>query len=243
VRITRVFLPQSLVRGESIQINDESAHYMLTVLRLKIGYSLVVFNGEGGEYQATITDLGRKKSLTLLIGEYQPGIIESSIHTTLAIGISRGERMDYAVQKAVELGVTTITPLLTEYCVVKLNTQQAERRHRHWQRILEHACEQCGRTVVPHIDHPVNLIDWLAQPRQGCRLLFHPDKSQKLEQVATVDQHFYLLVGPEGGFSSTECAHAIDTGFQPVNIGPRVLRTETAVVAALTSIQLRWGDF
>lgn len=242
MRITRVFLPQSLVSGESIQINDESAHYILTVLRLKAGYSLVVFNGEGGEYQATITDLGRKKSLTLLIGEHQFRDSESSIQTTLAVGISRGERMDYAVQKAAELGVTTISPLLTEYCVVKLNSQQAERRHSHWQRIAEHACEQCGRTVVPRIDYPVNLIDWLAQPRQGCRLLFHPDHSQPLTQIITVDQQFHLLIGPEGGFSDAECVHAIAADFQPVSIGPRVLRAETAVVAALTSIQLRWGD-
>jgi 16S rRNA (uracil1498-N3)-methyltransferase len=243
VRITRVFLPQPLVEGDSIQVNGESAHYILTVLRLKAGYSLVVFNGEGGEYQATITDLGRKKSLTLLIGEHQSRTSESPIQTTLAVGISRGERMDYAVQKAAELGVTTISPLLTEYCVVKLNSQQAERRHRHWQRIVEHACEQCGRTVVPRIDYPVNLIGWLAQPRSGCRLLFHPDQSQHLVQVNSVDQQFHLLIGPEGGFSDVECAHAIATDFQPVSIGPRVLRAETAVVAALTSIQLRWGDF
>ena len=243
VRITRVFLPQSLVSGESIQINDESAHYILTVLRLKAGYSLVVFNGEGGEYQATITDLGRKKSLTLLIGEHQFRDSESSIQTTLAVGISRGERMDYAVQKAAELGVTTISPLLTEYCVVKLNSQQAERRHRHWQRIVEHACEQSGRTIVPGIDFPVSLTDWLLQPRQGCRLLFHPDQSRDLQHVNTVDQQFHLLIGPEGGFSDTEYTQAIAAGFQPVSIGPRVLRAETAVVAALTSIQLRWGDF
>ncbi len=238
-----MFLPQALVAGDSIQVNDESAHYMLTVLRLKAGYSLVVFNGEGGEYQATITHLSRKKSLTLLIGDYQSRTIESPLQTMLAVSISRGERMDYSVQKAVELGVTTISPLLTEYCVVKLNPEQAERRLRHWQRIVEHACEQCGRTVVPHINHPVNLIDWLAQSRQGCQLLFHPDKSQNLSKINTVDQQFHLLIGPEGGFSDVEIAHATAAGFQPVSIGPRVLRSETAVVAALTSIQLRWGGF
>ncbi len=237
-----MFLPQALVAGESIQVNDESAHYMLTVLRLKAGYSLVVFNGEGCEYQATITDLSRRKSLTLLIGDYQSRTVESPLQITLAVSISRGERMDYSVQKAVELGVTTISPLLTEYCVVKLNPQQAERRLRHWQRIVEHACEQCGRTVVPQINHPVNLIDWLAQSRQGCQLLFNPDKSQNLSKLNIVDKEFHLLIGPEGGFSDVEIAHATAAGFQPVSIGPRVLRSETAVVAALTSIQLRWGD-
>ncbi len=242
MRITRVFLPQPLVAGDSIHVNDESAHYMLTVLRLKAGYSLVVFNGEGGEYQATITELSRKKSLILLIGDYQPRSIESPLQTTLAVGISRGERMDYAVQKAAELGVTTISPLLTEYCVVKLNPQQAERRHRHWQRIVEHACEQCGRTVVPHLNHPVNLFDWLAQPRQGCQLLFDPAESQNLAEMTCIDQQFHLLIGSEGGFSETEIVRARLTGFQSVNLGPRVLRAETAVVAALTSIQLRWGD-
>ena len=242
MRVTRVFLPQSLVTGESIQLNDEAAHYMLTVLRLKAGYSLVVFNGEGGEYQATITELGRKKSLTLLIGEFQSRNSESPIDTTLAIGISRGERMDYAVQKAVELGVTTISPLLTEYCVVKLDPQQAERRHRHWQRIVEHACEQCGRTIVPCINHPVNLFDWLVQPREGCQLLFDPDQNKDLGAVKTIDQQFHILIGPEGGLSDRECVQANTAGFQSVSMGPRVLRTETAVVAALTSLQLRWGD-
>jgi 16S rRNA (uracil1498-N3)-methyltransferase len=216
---------------------------MLTVLRLKTGYSLVVFNGDGGEYQATITELGRKKSLTLLIGERQSRNVESSIHTTLAVGITRGERMDYAVQKAVELGVTTISPLLTEYCVIKLDPQQAQRRHRHWQRIVEHACEQCGRTVVPRIELPVNLSEWLAQPRDGCQLLFHPQQSQSLGQINSVDQPFYLLIGPEGGFSERECAQASAAGFQSVSIGSRVLRAETAVAAALSSLQLRWGDF
>lgn len=243
MRITRVYIPQALVTGESIQLNDESAHYMLTVLRLKAGYSLVVFNGEGGEYQATITQLGRKKSLTLLIGEFQSKNVESALDTTLAIGISRGERMDYAVQKAVELGVTAICPLLTEFCVVKLNPQQAERKYRHWQRIVEHACEQCGRTIAPRLDYPASLSDWLVQPHQGCRLLFDPDQSKDLQKIKTEEHQFYLLIGPEGGFSDRECIQAHAAGFQSVSVGPRVLRTETAVVAALTSLQLLWGDF
>ncbi len=242
MRVSRVYLPQSLVSGDSILVENEQAHYILTVLRLKAGFSLVVFNGEGGQYQATITALGPKKTLTLAIGQFQPINYESPLLTSLALGISRGERMDYAIQKAVELGVSQIIPLFTEYCVIKLNTLQAQRRLRHWQRIAEHACEQCGRTVVPQVDMPTNLSDWLQQSLQGCKLLFHPDQSQTLDQIEFDNQHIQLLIGPEGGFSKTEYRQAVKSEFQPVSIGMRILRSETAVVAALTSIQRQWGD-
>lgn len=242
MRVSRVYLPQALASGKTIQLQDESAHYILTVLRLKPGYSLVVFNGDGGEYQATITHLGPKKSLTLSIDEYQPKNLESPLQTTLALGITRGERMDYAIQKAVELGVTKIVPLFTEYAVVKLNSQQAERRHRHWSRIAEHACEQCGRTVLPQIDLPLRFSEWLQQPRQGYQFLFDPAYSRKLAEIQTHEQQIYILIGPEGGFSEVEINFAANAGFESMSLGPRVLRSETAVVAALTTLQHHWGD-
>ncbi len=243
VRISRVYLPQRLATGESIQVSDEPAHYILTVLRLKRGYSLIVFNGEGGEYKARISDLGPKKSLTLVIGEHSPQDTESPLQTTLGLGITRGERMDYAVQKAVELGVTRITPLLTEYCVIKYKTKQAERRHQHWQRIALHACEQCGRTTIPPVDLPVSLSDWLASlSANNCRILFHPQQTRTLDQIELGNHQIHLLIGPEGGFSDTEVTRILENGFATASIGPRVLRAETAVVSALTLLQHHWGD-
>lgn len=242
MKIKRVFLSQPLATGQSIQVTDETAHYIRTVLRLKQGTSLVVFNGEGGEYQATIADTTQKKSLILKLGGFQPEDIESPLKTILAVGITRGERMDYAVQKSVELGVTRIVPLLTEYCVVKLNSSQAKRKQTHWQRIAEHACEQCGRTRVPSVEQPVTLSDWLQQPFKGNKFLFQPDQSLILSQIEPVNQQVSLLIGPEGGFSDFEIARTIEADFQSVSLGPRILRAETAVVAALTSLQLIWGD-
>jgi len=235
-------LSRPLATGKTVNVTDEPAHYMRNVLRLKPGHSLVVFNGEGGEYQATITEFGVKKSLILSVGEYQSLNLESPLNTRLAIAITRSERMDYAVQKAVELGVTSLVPLQTKYCVVKLNTRQAERKHEHWQRIAEHACEQCGRTIVPRVELPMSLLDWLQQLSHGNRILFHPGQSRKLEQVTIVDQQVNILIGPEGGFSESEVARAISAEFQPISLGPRVLRAETVVLVALSALQQRWGD-
>lgn len=242
MRISRLYLPVKLVSDATIHVTGEAAHYILTVLRLRQGYSLIVFNGEGGEYDAVLTALGPKKTVVLTIGSFRQSDVESPIHTTLALAISRGERMDFAIQKAVELGVSAIVPLFTEYCVVKLDTQQAQRRLRHWQLIAEHACEQCGRNKVPKIYLPISINDWLQQSQSKCRLIFHPNQSTLINTLDTHQQHVELLIGPEGGFSDTEFQQSVKCGYLPVSLGPRILRSETAVIAALSLVQHLNGD-
>lgn len=242
MRISRLYLPGKLITGESIDVTGDAAHYILTVLRLRQGYSLIVFNGEGGEFDAVLTALGPKKTVKLAIGEFRSSDIESPANITLALAISRGERMDFAVQKAVELGVSAIVPLFTEYCVIKLDAQQAQRRLRHWQLIAQHACEQCGRNKVPEICLPLKFSDWLQQTRSTCRFIFHPDQAQHLNNLQIDPQQIELLIGPEGGFSDSECQLSVNRGYRPVSLGPRILRSETAVITALSLTQHLWGD-
>ncbi|MCH9696678.1 MAG: 16S rRNA (uracil(1498)-N(3))-methyltransferase [Gammaproteobacteria bacterium] len=242
MRISRLYLPSKLATGDTIDVTGDAAHYILTVLRLRQGYSLIVFNGEGGEFDAVLTALGPKKAVKLVIGEFRSTDIESPLNITLALAISRGERMDFAVQKAVELGVSTIVPLFTEYCVIKLDEQQAQRRLRHWQLIAQHACEQCGRNKLPEIALPLKFNDWLLQTRSPNRFIFHPDQAQHLNNLEIDQQQIELLIGPEGGFSDTEYQLSVNSGYCPVSLGSRILRSETAVITALSLVQHLWGD-
>jgi 16S rRNA (uracil1498-N3)-methyltransferase len=232
-----------MAQGDLLIASEQVSHYLLTVLRLKIGFSLIVFNGGNGEYQATIQHIGRKKIVTLEIGEHQANNNEPTLQIVLGLGICRADRMDFAIQKAVELGVGEIIPLHTDYSVIKLDAEQAQRKYRHWQLIAQHACEQSGRTCVPTVSLPLSLSAWLDEKKEACCLLFHPSATQSLRSIATTSQSFVLLSGSEGGFSDNEHSYAIKAGFSPVSLGPRILRAETAVVAELTAVQLRWGDF
>lgn len=242
MRISRLYLPVKLATGEIIDVTGDAAHYILTVLRLRQGYSLIVFNGEGGEYDAVLTALGPKKSVKLAIGDFRSTDIESPLNITLSLAISRGERMDFAVQKAVELGVSTIVPLFTEYCVVKLDEQQAQRRLRHWQLIAQHACEQCGRNTVPEIKKPLVFKERIVMSCDDKRFIVHPHQSQYFRNVQSAKQGFEVLIGPEGGFSDSEFQMALENGYQAISLGPRILRSETAVISCLSLIQHLWGD-
>jgi len=240
MRISRLCLPQPLQAGHTIAVNTDSAHYLRTVLRLKRGDALVVFNGEGGEYPAVL-QVVNKDEVTVALGEHDPREAESTIHTHLGLGISRGERMDMAIQKAVELGVSAITPLFTERCVVQLDETRTAQRWHHWQRVARSACEQCGRNRVPDVRRPMKLADWL-QEQDGLRLFLHPHGGKSLRELRAPDGTVCLLSGPEGGFSERERLDAMEAGFIPLRLGPRILRTETAALAALAAIQSVWGD-
>lgn len=241
MRISRLYLQAGLNPGATLHLDEESGHYLRTVLRLKQGFELTVFNGDGHEYAARVETIGRD-GVWLSIG---PGCwrdAESPLGTHLGLGISRGERMDYAIQKSVELGVNRITPLFTEHCVVRLEEDRKDSRHRHWLKIIRAACEQCGRNRLPVLDQPRQLADWLPQAN-GLRLFLDPQGSASLAELCVPDKHVTLLSGPEGGFAETERVQARRAGFIPVRLGPRILRTETAVLAALAAVQTRWGDF
>ena len=241
MRISRFFLPQPLSPGATIQLADESAHYLRTVLRLKKGADLVVFNGEGGEYPANLLE-AHKDAVKLLLGPLNPRETESPLPIALGLGISRGERMDLAIQKAVELGVSAITPLFTERCVVQLDGDARKvQRLRHWRKIAQSACEQCGRNRVPEIFEPLKLEEWVVR-QNGLRLFLDPGGTKALRELPRPHGPICLLSGPEGGFTGVERKTATKAEFIAIRLGPRVLRTETAALAALTAIQTLWGD-
>lgn len=241
MRISRLFLPLPLATGARIELAGESGHYVRDVLRLKQGASVVVFNGEGGEYTAVLTEVSRK-SVTAEIGAWNRREAESPLCIELGLAVSRGERMDFAVQKAVELGVHTITPLLSERCAVQIKSERKEQKREHWRKIARSAAEQCGRNRVPEIAAPEHLMDWLVA-RKGLKIFLDPHGENSLDRLKPDDEHITLLSGPEGGFSEQERASVVEAGFVSVRLGPRILRAETASMTILTAVQMLWGDF
>lgn len=241
MRVPRLFLDTALETGASVALDAGARRYLLRVLRLGQGDRVRVFNGTGGEYTALLQVAGRDDA-ALELTAHVSHEVESPLSVTLIQGISRGERMDYALQKAVELGVTCIVPVLCERSVVKLDRARAEKRHAHWQGVLSSACEQCGRNRLPQLVPPATLNETLAVTQAACRLVLDPEGGQRLGELPAA-QDIALLVGPEGGLSDSELALARSHRFTGIGLGPRILRTETAAVAALAAVQTLWGDF
>ena len=232
-----------MINGGELVLEGDRARYLGRVLRLAVGDDIAVFNGEGGEWSARI-DAMTKSTVTLSVGEQAEPGTESALKIHLVQGISRGERMDFVVQKATELGVKRITPVSTEYGVVKLDAARAEKRRDHWQSVATSACEQSGRTRLPLVDSPVALRDWFGnKPTEvDAELILAPGATTSLAGIAAPHTKVCVLIGPEGGFSRTEYEDASVAGFTAVSLGPRVLRTETAAVATLSVMQSLWGD-
>jgi 16S rRNA (uracil1498-N3)-methyltransferase len=241
MRVSRLYFPVPLQVGQSVCLDEDRAHYLRTVLRLKQDVELIVFNGLGGEYLATLTEVSRK-NVRIYLKEYLEREVESALNIVLGLGISRGDRMDWAVQKSVELGVKTITPLLTSRCNVQVKAEKEAQKLGHWQKIAQHASEQSGRTVVPPLAAIVELEDWITQ-QQGLKIFLDPHAEFTLTQLQPLQNCVTLLSGPEGGFTPTEREIAKAAGFTPVSLGKRILRTETAALAALSAVQMLWGDF
>ncbi|MEY4642168.1 MAG: hypothetical protein RLZZ227_2162 [Pseudomonadota bacterium] len=239
MRISRIYCKHVLACGDDIVLEGQTAHYLGKVLRLPVDAALILFNGDGHEYAATIVSVD-KKTCTVRIAARSTPPTESRLYTVLGLGISRGERMDYAIQKSTELGVSVIAPLFTEHCEVKLNDERREKRQEHWQQIAISACEQSGRVRVPEVLAPQALATWVrSKPAELCLVFDH-------EQAAALTGQrpqggVALLIGPEGGLSPAEIALAQGAGFSGVALGNRVLRTETAPVAALSVLQYLWG--
>lgn len=240
---TRLFVSAPLGNGRAIELAGEQARYLGRVLRLATGTRVSLFNGDDGEWQATITAMTRS-TVTLEIESEIPNRSESALKTHLVQGISRGDRMDFVIQKATELGVKRITPVLTDHGMVRLDDKRADKRRSHWQRIAESACEQCGRTRPPLIDEPLPLNHWFGagHAKGSTQLVLQPGASMPLAGLDTVDEKICLLIGPEGGFSEREYEDAGIAGFSAVSLGPRVLRTETAALTALALVQAKFGD-
>nr|VFJ94094.1 MAG: 16S rRNA (uracil1498-N3)-methyltransferase [Candidatus Kentron sp. H]VFK02280.1 MAG: 16S rRNA (uracil1498-N3)-methyltransferase [Candidatus Kentron sp. H] len=224
---------------------------MTRVLRLGTGMPLVLFNGQGGEFDAEVAEV-RGQAVAVCTRRYRDVDRESPLTLCLVQGISRGERMDWVIQKAVELGVSRIEPIFTARSVVRLNPERAARRLVHWRGIVVSACEQCGRNRIPEITNPLPLSEWrngecpardVPNDLPGNRLLLQPGVERKLTDIEHTGGPVTLLVGPEGGLTQAEIERAVAVGFIPIGLGPRTLRTETAPIAILAAAQLRWGDF
>lgn len=238
MRLSRFYVDQPLA-GCRIQLPEASAHYISRVLRMQAGDALQLFDGSGLEFRGVIVEAG-KKSVTIELDDGEPGQPDSPLQVHLGQVLSRGERMDWAIQKATELGVTAITPLFSERCEVRLNDERTQKRLEHWQQVAISACEQCGRSSVPQIHAPVAIGQWQNTVAADLKLVLHPD-AQPLTSHAR-PQRLALLIGPEGGLSEAEVAAAQSAGFHAACFGPRVLRTETAPVVALSLTQFLWGD-
>ena len=241
MRIPRIFTEQNLLSGDRVQLEETASHHLSKVLRMQPGRELILFNGAGGEFAATIHEV-TKKHVWVSIAEHSVDNRESPLELELAIGISRGERFEWVLQKATELGVSKITPLITERTEVKVTGDRQEKMHERWQQIIISACEQCQRNLLPQLAAPVQISDWLPQVQAALRFVLHHRDSQRLPADKT-PQSVALLIGPEGGLSDREIAHALEQDFNALTLGPRVLRTETAPVAAISLVQYLWGDF
>jgi len=258
MRIPRFYLPAPLAVGTTVALDDQAFNHAVRVLRLKPGAALIVFDGAGGAFAATLVEAGRREARAR-VTEVLPGGVESPLRVALAQGISRGDKMDYTLQKAVELGVAAIQPLLTERGGVDLSGERLARKIQHWGGIVIGACEQCGRNRLPELREPVSLAEWLRQQAetdppgapchpplkggQDLRLLLDPLAEQGLRGLERPEGKITLLIGSEGGLSLAEIAQARRAGFTGVRLGPRILRTETAGVAALAALQALWGDW
>ncbi len=237
MQIPRVYIPALLTAGKRLELTRQAARHVVTVLRLKPGAPLVIFDGQGSAHQATLED-----STQVVIGQRLNDETESPLQIHLIQAISRGERMDHVIQKAVELGVCKITPVLTRRCMVKLKGERAVKRLQHWQGIAISACEQCGRNQLPVLNAITTFDTALSEPGNNLKLVLDPTGQNTLSNLAPPGDRVTLLIGPEGGLTGEEIQQAHQSGFVRLRMGPRVLRTESAAVAALSALQTLWGD-
>lgn len=241
MRRIRFFHDAPIALGRSIDLSERAARHARDVLRLKPGAQIALFNGDDGEFDAIVDHVTRQR-VAATPSAPRPRPPEPELRIQLAQAISSGERMDYTLQKSVELGVALIQPLASERSVVRLDADRAHKRREHWQGVILSATEQCGRVRPPPLAELRTLNDWLGTgPHNG--LILQPDAAQRLVALAAPDRPLWLLAGPEGGFSEREVDATRIAGFTAVSLGPRVLRTETAALAAIAAMQALWGDF
>jgi 16S rRNA (uracil1498-N3)-methyltransferase len=243
MRVTRIFVGQKLVAGKGVGLPEQAGLHLTRVLRLDVGATIALFDGTGGEYQGTLERDGR--NWWAKVGTHDPVERESPLRITLLQGVARGERMDLIVQKSTELGVARIVPVLAERSLVKVDAAQRARKREHWQSIAVSACEQCGRNRVPEVAEPIGIGDAVRALEPGARYLLAAGAAVSLADATRLDagKAITLLIGPEGGLADTERQFAAAHGFTACSMGPRILRTETASLAALAIMQTIAGDF
>jgi 16S rRNA (uracil1498-N3)-methyltransferase len=240
---TRLYAALPLAPGAIVELPEAAAHHAARVLRLKVGDQLTLFNGAGGEFAVRIERIVARV-VAVRVGHWLDVDRDSPLVVTLVQGLATGDRMDYVIQKAVELGVAAVRPVSAIRSVARLDASRAEKRLLHWRQIAISACEQCGRNRIPEVFPLLDLDDWLAQTSSvSLRLLLAPDAKVTLPGMARPPGGIELLVGPEGGLAPEEVAAALRAGFTAVRLGPRTLRTETAALAALAALSTLWGDW
>ena len=243
MRIPRVHTSQTLNVGHEVLLPEQAGEHLARVLRLERGHPLILFNGDGREYDAKLTSLAKRAvSADVVASRFVDR--ESRLPLTLAQGIARGEKMDWILQKATELGVARIVPIVTERTEVKLDEERAERRVLHWTQVIAGACEQSGRTRLPQLDMPQRLDRWLStlETDAALRLALIPGGDVGARDLPAMPHGALVCVGPEGGFSDKDVAMLQQSQFRALRLGPRILRTETAGIAALAALQALWGD-
>ena len=242
MRIPRIHVDLPLTEHTTFDLPDGAFQHCCKVLRLKEDHPIILFNGQGGQYNAKLVSV-EKRSAQIAVFDFVELHNESPLQVTIGQSISRGERMDYAIQKAVESGVYKIQPLFSERCEVRLNDARLEKRVQHWQQVAISAAEQSGRGVVPEVGFPIALEGWVKECKDMLKLALHHHSARPLNEFKQPNnQQVALLIGPEGGLTEAEVTLAEKEGFAAVALGPRVLRTETAPIVALTALNLLWGD-
>lgn len=240
----RFFSDEALSLGATVHLSENASTHATRVLRLEVGDTIMLFDGSGFDYTCELISI-KKNAVQAIVKFSQKITTESPLPITLLQGISSGDRMDYTIQKAVELGVTHIQPLHTERSVVKLSAERAQKRLEHWQGIVYAACEQSGRAVAPKIELPIPLNTWLSKHPQAnaSRIFLNPIGAKRLADLPKPTGEIQLLIGAEGGLSPQEISIASTNGFLSIMLGPRILRTETAALTAIAAMQTLWGDF
>ena len=227
-----------------VELGAQTHIHATKVLRLKVGDQFALFNGDGFDYVVKVIEISKHKTSVEIINKYEVNR-ESPLKITLAQGIAAGDKMDWIIQKTVELGIESIQPLFTERSIVKLDRERADKKLEHWRTVAISACEQTGRAIIPEILSPLPLSQWLSaqQKKNNLKLILTPSKAQNINQLEKPSSSIDFMVGPEGGFSDKEMALALNSAFIPINFGQRILRTETASIVALSIMQNLWGDF
>jgi 16S rRNA (uracil1498-N3)-methyltransferase len=239
----RIYCPVPLESGADVELPREAGHHAVRVLRLKAGEAITLFDGHGAEFAAELAAI-EGRAVVARVGARSRVDRESPLDVTVVHGLAGTDRMDYAIQKTVELGVRAIVPVATTRSVVQLDARRAEKRVEHWRAIAIASCEQCGRNVLPEIAPVRDFRHWIADASAATtRLLLAPGAAEPLAGIARPPGATELLVGPEGGFTDEETSAALRAGFRAVHVGPRVLRTETAAAAALAAMNALWGDW
>lgn len=241
MRIPRIYHPQPITVDQQISLTADASNHLVNVLRVSEGQPLVLFNGDDNEYPAELM-VANKRKCEVMIDAKLSLSVETPLKIHLGQGVSRGDRMDMVIQKAVELGVDEITPIITERCGVKLASDRWQKKVQQWQKIVIGACEQCGRNQIPKVHPVIQVNEWISQSTRQLRITLHPQASKSIKHLSIPNTGVRLLIGPEGGFSKTEIYATEEAGFQTCLMGPRVLRTETAAIASISALQAIHGD-